>query len=86
MATYSIELRELISTFGEDEVKGWFMNYNLSDYLTADEIEVINSRGTWNTEKLAEKIIDHYFMREIGFETPRTFQTLCKSHNARNYG
>ena len=51
MATYRIELRELISTFGEDEVKGWFMNYELSDYLTPDEIEVINSRGTWNKEK-----------------------------------
>ena len=66
MATYSIELRELISTFGEDEVKGWFTNYELSDYLTADEIEVINSRGTWNKEKLAQKIIDHY-------ETPALF-------------
>ena len=70
MATYSIEMRELVSTFGEDEVKGWFMDYELSDYLTADEIEVINARGTWNKEKLAQKIIDHYFMREIGFETP----------------
>lgn len=73
MATYSIEMRELVSTFGEDEVKGWFMDYELSDYLTADEIEVINARGTWNKEKLAQKIIDHYFMREIGFETPAMF-------------
>ena len=73
MATYSIEMRELVSTFGEDEVKGWFMDYELSDYLTPDEIDVINSRGTWNKEKLAQKIIDHYFMREIGFETPAMF-------------
>lgn len=73
MATYSIEMRELVSTFGEDEVKGWFMDYELSDYLTPDEIDVINARGTWNKEKLAQKIIDHYFMREIGFETPALF-------------
>ena len=34
MARYTMELREMISTFGEDEVKSWFMDYDLSDYLT----------------------------------------------------
>lgn len=66
MSKYTMELREIISTFGKDEVKGWFMNYELSDFLTAEEIQVINERGVWNKDKLADRIIDHYFTREIG--------------------
>lgn len=30
--------------------------------------------GTWSKDKLAKKIVDHYFMREIGFETPALFK------------
>ena len=60
MATFSIELRELVETFGKSEIIKWFTDYELTDYLTADEIEVINKRGTWNKQKLAKKIIDHY--------------------------
>lgn len=74
MAKYSIELRALIETFGRDEVKSWFTNYNLEDYLTADEIKVINDRGTWTKDKLAELILDHYYICEIGFETPALFK------------
>lgn len=78
MAKYSIELRKIIDTVGEDEVKSWFMRYELSDYLTDNEIDVIDERGTWNKEKLAQKIIDHYFMREIGFETVALFKHQVK--------
>lgn len=78
MSTYSIELREMISTFGEEEVKSWFEDYELIDYLTADEISVIEERGTWSKDKLARKIIDHYFMREIGFESPAQFIHYAK--------
>lgn len=66
MAKYTMEIRELISTFGETEVKSWFEQYELSDYLTPDEIAVINERGVWSKEKLTERIIDHYYTREIG--------------------
>ena len=45
MAKYTMELREIISTFGEDEVKSWFMDYELSDYLTPDEIKVIEEKN-----------------------------------------
>ena len=74
MARYSIELRALIETFGRDEVKSWFMDYNINDYLTQDEIDVINQRGTWSKERLAELILDHYYIHEIGFETPALFK------------
>lgn len=66
MAKYTMELREIISTFGEDEVKSWFEQYDLSDYLTPEEIQVVNEKGIWSKEKLTQRIIDHYYTREIG--------------------
>lgn len=66
MSKYTMELREVVSTFGRDEVKGWFNDYKLSDYLTPEEIQVIEEKGVWTKDQLAERIIDHYFMREIG--------------------
>ena len=79
MASYTIELRSIGLMFGEEEVKSWFSDYELSDYLTQEEIDVINERGTWSKEKLANKIYNHYFMREIGFETPALFRLRVKS-------
>lgn len=78
MAKYTVQLRHVVATFGEDEVIKWFSDYELSDYLTAEEIQVINERGTWDKEKLAKMIINHYFMREIGFETPTYFMHKAK--------
>lgn len=79
MATYTIQLRHIVATFGEEEVKSWFMDYDLRDYLTDEEIAVITSRGTWDKEKLAKMIIQHYEMREIGFETPSYFMHKAKT-------
>lgn len=73
MAKYTIELRRLCDLYTRDTVESWFKDYELSDYLTTEEIEVINTRGTWSKDKLAKKIVDKYFMREIGLETPALF-------------
>jgi len=78
MSRYTIQLRSVIELCSEDEVKSWFSDYELSDYLTTEEIGVINERGTWSKEKLAQMIIDHYYMYEIGLETPALFK-----HQAR---
>ena len=78
MAKYTFELRRLFDFYTRDVVEGWFKDYELSDYLTQDEIDVITERGTWSKDKLAKKIVDHYFMREIGFETPYLFQHYVK--------
>lgn len=78
MAKYTMELRELISTFGKDEVKGWFSDYELSEFLTPDEIKVIEDRGTWNKDMLADRIIDHYFTREIGTDAIGQFILFAK--------
>lgn len=85
MADYTILLKDLFtpnrfgfSYFSRAEVESWFMDYELSDYLTPEQIEKITSAGMWSKEKLASKIVDHYFMREIGYETPALFQHFAK--------
>ena len=86
MSKYTMQLREIYSPtlhfetpfFTKDEVIGWFEDYELSDYLTQDEINVINDRGTWNKHKLATKIVNHYELREIGFETMGLFANRVK--------
>lgn len=88
MSKYTMQLREIYSPtiqfeypfYTKDEVIGWFEDYELTDFLTNDEINVINERGTWNKHKLATKIVNHYFMCEIGFETMALFR-----ENAKNY-
>ena len=78
MSKYTIELREVIDTFGREEVKKWFSDYELSDYLTPQEIAVINERGTWDKDKLAERILDHYYTREIGTDAIGQFMLFTK--------
>lgn len=78
MASYTIELRKVIDLYSRDTVESWFKDYELSDYLTPEEIESIETANIWNKNKLAKKIVDHYFMREIGFETPALFKHYVK--------
>ena len=85
MAKYSLELRELFEPikfnppfFTREQVESWFKDYELSDYLTQEQIEVIETNNIWSKDKLAKKIIDHYYMREIGFETPALFKHYAK--------
>jgi hypothetical protein len=79
MAKYTIELRGVIDLFGREEVENWFKSYNLNDFLTAEQIQVITTANVWSKEKLAKKIVDHYFMREIGFETPYLFRHYAQT-------
>lgn len=75
---YTIQLREVINLYGLEEVTSWFTAYELSDYLLQNQIKVIEESGMWSKEKLAKKIINHYFMREIGLETPALFRHFAK--------
>lgn len=79
MSRYTTELRFVCDLFTREEVEGWFKDYKLTDYLTAEEIEVINNRGTWSKDKLAKKIVNHYWMCEIGYETPALFRHQVKN-------
>ena len=85
MAKYTFELRELFEPlkynpplFTRNEVEDFFKDYELSDYLTPEQIEVINTAGVWNKDKLARKIVDHYYMRESGLETIGLFKHYAK--------
>ena len=85
MSKYTMELRKLFTPityknpiFTREEVEAWFKDYSLSDYLTTEQINVINDSGLWSKDKLAKKIVDHYYMREIGFETIGLFIHYAK--------
>ena len=85
MSKYTMELRELFTPikfnpplFTREEIEGWFKDYELSDYLTQDQIDTITDAGIWNKDKLAKKIVNHYFMRELGQETIGLFKHYAK--------
>lgn len=78
MSKYTYELREVISTFGEEEVKNWFKDYELSSFLTPEEIQVIEDKGVWNKDQLADRIITHYYTREIGTDAIGQFMMFIK--------
>lgn len=80
MSRYTTNFRTLIEGgfVTREQIEDIFKSYNLSDYLTADEIEVITTRGTWTKEKLAKKIVDHYYMKDLGFETYAMFKHYAK--------
>ena len=80
MSRYTTNFRNVINfgLYTREQIENIFKDYELSDYLTTDEIEVITDRGTWSKEKLAKKIVDHYFLREIGFETIAMFKHYAK--------
>lgn len=78
MSKYTTELRFVCATYTRPIVEGWFKDYELSDYLTPTQIETIENAGIWSKGKLAKKIVDHYYMREIGLETPALFEHYAK--------
>ena len=85
MAKYTLELRELFEPikfnpplFSREEVEGWFKDYSLYDYLRPKEVAVIESAKIWSKDRLASQIVDHYYMREIGQETPALFKHFAK--------
>lgn len=78
MSKYTVELRDIVENTSREEVESFFTDYRLEDYLTEQEIAVINERGTWSKERLAQKIVDHYYVREIGVETVGLFKLKAK--------
>lgn len=79
MSKYTTNFYSLIHMgYSKEELESWFMDYELTDFLTPEEITVIETRGTWSKLKLARKIIDHYYLKDIGFETPAMFKHYAK--------
>ena len=78
MSKYTIELRKVCDLYTRQVVESWFKDYNLSYYLRPEEITSIETAGIWSKDRLAQKIVDHYYMREIGLETPALFKHYAK--------
>lgn len=85
MSKYTIELRKLFEPniyykplYSREDIESWFSDYELEDYLTQEQINVISRTQIFNKQKLASKIVDHYYMREIGLETPSLFKHYAK--------
>ena len=85
MSKYTMELRELFTSikfnpplYTKEEVEGFFKDYELSDFLTEEQIATIENTGIWNKDKLAKGIVNHYYMRELGQETIGLFIHYAK--------
>lgn len=79
MAKYTVTLQELVKDYySREEIENWFKDYKIEDYLTPIQIEQITKFNVWNKDNLARKIVDHYYVREIGFETPELFKHYAK--------
>ena len=81
MSKYTTSFRTLIdgNFVSRADIEQVFKSYELSDYLTPEEIQVIQTRGTWSKDKLAKKIVDHYYLKELGFETYAMFKVYAKA-------
>lgn len=79
MSKYTYQLRNVILFTSLEEVKSWLTDYDLADYLTEDQLEVVTEAGLFDKEKLADRIINHYYMREIGVETIGLFKLKIKT-------
>lgn len=79
MAKYTVELRRVCDTFTRNEVEKWFKDWELSDYLTPEEIAVVETKGTFSKDSLAQQIVDAYYLREIGFESVGMFKHYAKT-------
>ena len=80
MSKYTTNFKTLIDMgiMSRNQVEDIFKNYELTDYLTPDEILTITTRGTWSKDKLARKIVDHYYLKDIGCETIGMFKHYAK--------
>ena len=78
MSKYTMQLRYVCDIMGRDKVEEWFKSYDMYDYLRSDEVALIMQNNVWSKDKLARKIVDHYYMREIGFETIGLFKHYVK--------
>ncbi len=78
MSNYTMTLKRVCDVYTYDEVINWFSSYELRDFLTQEQVDVIENGDTWNKDKLAIEIVNHYLMREIAFETPYLFRHMAK--------
>ena len=87
MSDYTFRLSDLFletsyspPLYTREEIEGWFMDYELSDFLTPEQIEILDKYNVWSKRKLASNIVDYFYMRESAYETPALFKHFAKVH------
>lgn len=78
MAKYTIQLRTICDLLGRETVENYFKQYELADFLLPEQLTLVENSPIWSKDKLATKIVDHYYMSEIAFETPALFAHFAK--------
>ena len=85
MSKYTTNFKTLIEMGIQtrEQIEDIFKDYELTDYLTLDEVQVVTTRGTWTKDKLAKKIVDHYYFKDIGMETIGMFKKCRNGFNIK---
>ena len=78
MSNYTITLKRISEVYSKNEVLGWFQDYSLSDYLTYEESTLVSQTNLFDKGTLANMIFNHYYLREIAYETPEMFRHYTK--------
>lgn len=78
MSKYTITLKRISEVYDVSTILGWFQDYDIDDYLTPTQWQAIADADMWTKSKLAQMIFDHYYLREIAFETPEMFRHYAK--------
>lgn len=78
MSNYTITLKRISEVYDVESVLSWFEDYDFQDYLTYEQIQTIADLNIWSKRKLAQMIFEHYYLREIAFETPEMFRHYAK--------
>ena len=78
MSDYTITLKRISEVYTKNDVLGWFKEYNMSDYLTYEEQTLVSQTNLFDKDYLANMIFNHYYLREIAFETPEMFRHFTK--------
>lgn len=85
MASYTIRLDRLCELYTRESVESWFKSYKLEDYLLPEQLQLLQNSPIWSKDRLAKKIVDHYYMSEIRIRNSRIVYSFCKNYNGRNY-
>lgn len=78
MSNYTITLKRISEVYSKNEVLGWFQDYSMGDYLTYEESTLVAQTNLFDKGTLANMIFDHYYLREIAYETPEMFRHYTK--------
>lgn len=83
MSDYTITLKRCSELYGKDEVISWFSSYAELNYLSYEQYTQITTPDVFGNVPfdknfLSKMIFEHYYMREIAYETPEMFRHYAK--------